>query len=100
MWGIGRKRRPVEFGPYPLERLGRDPSILEKEAAIPPREPAPIESGGSVCLVEAVKLHLGVYEELREPKPFEKKLLLSLLLSGTGRKRKHNYVTIGLGKSS
>ena len=60
MWGTGRERRPVEFGPYPLERLARDPSILEKEAAIPPREPEPIDSGGSVSLVEAVKLHLGV----------------------------------------
>ena len=33
MFGYQRKKRPVEFGPYPLEKLKRDPSIIEKENA-------------------------------------------------------------------
>ncbi|MGE3245650.1 MAG: reductive dehalogenase domain-containing protein [Beijerinckiaceae bacterium] len=30
------KDRPVEFGPFPLETLGRDESVAEREAALPP----------------------------------------------------------------
>ena len=31
MLGLNRTSRPVDFGPYPLEKLKRDPSVAELE---------------------------------------------------------------------
>ncbi|NKB21619.1 MAG: Fe-S protein [Alphaproteobacteria bacterium] len=67
-----RLSRPVDFGPYPLERLRRDPNTVAVEAARPATPPKPMTSGGSKYLVTAINQHLGAYEELREPEPFAK----------------------------
>jgi len=68
-----RQNRPVDFGPYPLEGLRRDPSIIEEEANRRARTPKEITTGGSKYLVSAVRAHLEAYNELREPEPFSKK---------------------------
>ncbi len=69
-----RKRlsRPVDFGPYPLERLRRDSNIIRAEKVRPAIAPKPMTSGGSKYLVEAINQHLTAYEELHEPEPFSK----------------------------
>ena len=73
MLGFNRAKRPVEFGPYPLEKLKRDASIAAIESAAPAADPGLLESGGSPYLVDATLTHLHAYEELREPEPFAKK---------------------------
>lgn len=72
MFGLNRAKRPVELGPYPLEKLKRDSSIAGIEAAAPARDSGSLECGGSPFLVDATLAHLGAYEELREPEPFAK----------------------------
>ena len=73
MFGYKRQKRPVEFGPYPLERLKRDPLVVETEAKLPPRATKPIEFAAGSHLANAINIHLSAYEGLREPKPFLKK---------------------------
>ncbi|MDP7600137.1 MAG: hypothetical protein QF605_02020, partial [Rhodospirillales bacterium] len=68
-----RRTRPVELGPYPLERLHRDSSVLEAEAARPPVTPAPMPTGSHRYLVQGTNIHLDAFEKLREPEPFHKK---------------------------
>jgi len=68
-----RRKRPVEYGPYPLETLRRDPSATAAEAERPPRDTSHSFDGPSSPLVRATELHLDAYEELREPEPFAKK---------------------------
>ncbi len=72
MFGYKRKKRPVEFGPYPLEKLKRDPSIIGMEAASAPIEPAPMPVGPNTYLVSATQKHLDAYEGLRQPQPYSK----------------------------
>ena len=67
-----RHSRPVDFGPYPLERLRRDPGIIATESTRPATPPKPMTTGGSKYLVDAINQHLSAYEELREPEPFSK----------------------------
>lgn len=74
MLGINRQQRPVELGPFPLERLRRDPAVAENEAAREPRVPvAPPTAAKTSPLVRAVMKHLQVFEDLREPEPFARK---------------------------
>ena len=68
-----RKKRPVELGPYPLERLRRDAEIIAVEATGPAQNSSPMPHSPDSPLVQATKLHLGAYEELQEPEPFHKK---------------------------
>jgi ferredoxin len=73
MWGINRSKRPVEFGPYPLERLKRDANAAADELARPAEgTPLPVSKAGDP-LVKATLVHLDAYEGLREPEPFHKK---------------------------
>ncbi len=73
MLGLNRTKRPVELGPYPLERLKRDASVIDKEAAIPPTTSALRSTGTSSALVRATMAHLEAYDALRTPEPFSKK---------------------------
>ena len=74
MLGMNRQQRPVEFGPFPLERLERDPGVVAKEAANDPRAPlAPPTATESSPLIWAVQKHLHIFEDLREPEPFARK---------------------------
>ena len=72
MFGYKRKKRPVELGPYPLETLKRDPSIIKIEATSVAIKPDPMPIGHNTYLVEATKIHLDAYEELRQPQPYSK----------------------------
>jgi ferredoxin len=73
MFGLNRRKRPVELGPYPLETLRRDPSIVEREAERPAQVQKLSFSSVSDPLVRATLSHLEAYEQLREPEPFSRK---------------------------
>lgn len=68
-----RRNRPVDFGPYPLERLPREKEIIGEEASRPPQAPPGMPTGRNAPLVTAAMSHLEAYEALREPEPFAKK---------------------------
>ena len=70
MLGLNRSRRPVNFGPYPLENLKRDASVVEREAATAVVDQGTLLTGPASPLVSAVVAHLNAYEDLREPSPF------------------------------
>jgi len=70
MFGYKRKKRPVEFGPYPLEGLKRDRSIINAEVASAPVTPDPMPLGDNVFLIKAIQTHLDAYENLRQPEPY------------------------------
>ena len=72
MFGYNRKKRPVELGPYPLEKHKRDRSIIEIEVASRAIEPDPMPVGQNNYLFEATKMHLDAYEKLRQPQPYSK----------------------------
>jgi ferredoxin len=73
MLGFNRSKRPVELGPYPLERLRRDPAITEREASRPPVKPNVAMANDASPLVHATLTHLDAYERLRAPEPFSRK---------------------------
>ncbi len=68
-----RKTRPAELGPYPLERLRKDPAVYAEEASLPPQAPAPMPLGSHQHLIKATNVHLDAFAELRQPEPFNKK---------------------------
>ena len=72
MFGYYRKKRPVELGPYPLDKHKRDRSIIEIEVASRAIEPDPMPVGQNNYLFEATKMHLDAYEKLRQPQPYSK----------------------------
>ena len=72
MFSLNRKKRPVELGPYPLERLRRDASVVSEECSRTPNKQA-MTSGEMTQLARAARKHLHAYEEIREPEPFCKK---------------------------
>ncbi len=73
MLGFNRSKRPVEFGPYPLERLRRDTAVTEREALRPPVRSSVALANDASPLVRATLTHLDAYERLREPEPFSRK---------------------------
>jgi len=73
MFGYRRESRPVELGPYPLERLKRDTGIIEVERLRPAElSSQPLDVDDSP-LARATVNHLRAYESIREPQPFSKK---------------------------
>ena len=72
MFGYNRERRPVDYGPYPLEKIKRDTSIIEKEKASSATISPPISVGQNKYLSTAIQAHLDAYVALREPTPFSK----------------------------
>ena len=72
MFGYKRSKRPVEFGPYPIEKLKRDEKIIEREAQSQPVQDTPMNEGSNSFLTEALKTHLSAFEKLQEPKPYSK----------------------------
>jgi len=69
MFGLNRKKRPVEFGPYPLERLRRDVGAISEENARSPQSQT-VSDNAEAHLAAAAHKHLRAYEALREPEPF------------------------------
>ena len=73
MLGLNRSKRPIEFGPYPAERLPRDRAVAAAEAARLPVASVLTSVGPQSPLVRATKTHLDAYAALRTPEPFAKR---------------------------
>lgn len=73
MLGINRTNRPIELGPYPMERLKRNPAIIHEETQSPAVKSEIRWSIASDPLNEALLINLNAYKELRIPEPFSKK---------------------------
>ena len=73
MFGINRSKRPVDLGPYPLERLRRDPAVAAAESLIDPTIQAGPAGVPTTPLTRATLKHLEAYAALREPEPFSRK---------------------------
>ncbi len=63
---LGTRKRPTHLGPYPLERLPRDPSVKTREAALetraaPEPRPSPTDTLGF-----AVRKYIDLYLEFRD----------------------------------
>lgn len=67
------KNRPFHFGPFPLERLPRDPSLAKEERRRPRvcREPRQSRDGGR--LGEAIAHYHAIFDQLRECQPAQAK---------------------------
>jgi ferredoxin len=72
MFGYNRKKRPVEFGPYPSEKLKRNQSIIAAETKMSAIMPGPMPIGKNLYLAAAVNSHLDAFGTLREPEPYSK----------------------------
>lgn len=76
MLGLNRAKRPVELGPYPLERLRRDEEGIAREGARPAQAQSLVTGEPSAPLARAALTHLSAYEKLRQPEPFSRKVNL------------------------
>jgi len=72
MFGLYREKRPIELGPYPLERLPRDAAAAVGESAYVPEDAALKFSDAAAPLVKAARTHLDAYQALQSPEPFAK----------------------------
>jgi len=73
MLGIKRTKRPVELGPYPLELLKRDITVLQHESSTTSTFQSRKFSSPSTALLKATWQHLNIFTELRDITPFCKK---------------------------
>jgi reductive dehalogenase len=73
MLGLNRTKRPIELGPYPLERLTRNAAIIHEESGIPPVTSEIPWSETDSPLFKALMIHLEAYDALRIPEPFAQK---------------------------
>ena len=70
---FSNKSRPYHLGPYPLERIRRDPSILDTETAAP-KSPMPPEADPIVGVFgEAVEKYHQIFHGLRDNQPVAEK---------------------------
>lgn len=66
---FSNKSRPYHLGPYPLERIARDASILDRETALPKvaarPDPKPVEPGFG----DALEKYRRIFDALRDHEP-------------------------------
>jgi ferredoxin len=71
---FSRKNRPFELGPYPLERLSHDSSILKLEGAKPKVLPsAPIQNINANSFSRALEKYQGIFRKLGVVNPLPNK---------------------------
>jgi hypothetical protein len=70
---FSNKARPYHLGPYPLERISRDRSILEREIGLPKNANPPAVKSVSPGFGEAVEKYHQIFHELRDNKPVRAK---------------------------
>lgn len=66
---FSNKARPYHLGPYPLERIARDRSILEREIALPKRTNSPAARSVKPGCGEAVEKYHQIFHGLRDTRP-------------------------------
>ncbi len=71
---FANKNRPVDWGPYPLERLPRDHSIVAREADLPRRDaPSPRTLDDDNLLTRAIAKYHAIFRTLEMDKPVAEK---------------------------
>ena len=66
---FSNKARPYHLGPYPLERIARDPAILDREIGLPRLDAPPAAEPGSKGFGEAVEKYHQIFHDLRDNQP-------------------------------
>ncbi len=70
---FSNKARPYHQGPYPLERIARDPSILDREISMPKAAQPPVAEPVSPGFGEAVEKYHQIFHGLRDNQPVSAK---------------------------
>jgi len=66
---FSNKSRPYHLGPYPLERLARDPEIVSREIEVPRRTRPSLSKAGTNEFGRAIAKYHQVFHELRNDEP-------------------------------
>ncbi|GMR17310.1 MAG: hypothetical protein BMS9Abin32_387 [Gammaproteobacteria bacterium] len=66
---FSNKSRPYHLGPYPLERLARDPQILARETGLPRRRRAAVGTRNMQGFGKAIASYQQIFHQLREDNP-------------------------------
>jgi len=69
---FSNKSRHYHLGPYPLERIARDPAILQREIGLPKVSAPPAEQRGTEGFGEAVEKYHQIFHGLRDNQPVAK----------------------------
>ncbi len=71
---LSRKKRPFELGPYPLERLSHDDSVIVLESDKPRvQRPLPVKTPNPNTFSRAIKKYKTMFRELGEVDPIPNK---------------------------
>ena len=66
---FSNKARPYHLGPYPLERIARDPAIRDFESSLPKSVTPPNEKPATEGFGEAVEKYHQIFHQLRDSQP-------------------------------
>ncbi|MCH8070944.1 MAG: Fe-S protein [Proteobacteria bacterium] len=66
---FSNKRRPYHQGPYPLERIARDPAIRDREISLPKSATRPGAKSAAEGFGEAVEKYHQIFHQLRDSQP-------------------------------
>jgi ferredoxin len=66
---FSNKARSYHLGPYPLERIARDPAIRDREIALPKSPKSPHVKPGTKGFAEAVEKYHRIFHGLRDNQP-------------------------------
>jgi len=66
---FSNKARSYHLGPYPLERIARDPAIRDRETALPRSPKSPHANPGTEGFAEAVEKYHQIFHGLRDSQP-------------------------------
>ncbi len=66
---FSNKRRPYHQGPYPLERIARDPAICDREISLPKSATPPNAKPVTEGFAEAVEKYHQIFHQLRDNQP-------------------------------
>ncbi len=70
---FSNKSRPYHLGPYPLERIARDPRILVSEISLPRCTRPPTIAGPSGTFPDAITKYQQIFHSLRDDNPVASK---------------------------
>ena len=70
---FSNKSRPYHLGPYPLERIARDPALLDRETGSPRSATPPAAKPGKKGFGEAIEKYHQIFHGLRDNQPVSTK---------------------------
>ena len=70
---FSNKARPYHLGPYPLERIARDPALLAREISLPRSATPPAAKSAAQGFGEAVEKYHQIFHGLRDNAPVSAK---------------------------